>query len=69
MKKSRILMVSALMAFAFAFASCGSAGEKAKVEKAEVECEHAAKDTCEHAAKDTCDHAKTEAPVAEGGQE
>jgi len=50
-------MVSILLAIAFAFASCGSAGEKAKTEKAEVEFEQAVKDTCQHAVKDTCQHA------------
>lgn len=58
MKKINVLMVSILMAFAFA--SCGTAGEKAKTEKAEVECEQAVKDTCQHAAKDSCATAHSE---------
>ena len=62
MKKSRILMVSALMAFAFAFASCGSTGEKAKEE---VNSEQAAKDSCDQVAKDTCANVEADTVVVE----
>ncbi len=57
MKRIKIILFSTLLVFAFAMYSCGSAGEKAKTEEVEVECENVKKDTCDHAKKDTCAHA------------
>lgn len=71
MKKSKLIIISALMICAYAFASCGTAGEKAK-EEAKSECKHdhdkehkcdsVKMDSCKHAQKDTtnCDHKKAE---------
>lgn len=55
-------MVSALMAFAFAFASCGSTGDKAKNA---TECDQAVKDSCNHATTDTCAHVEADTVVVE----
>lgn len=71
MKKSKLVFLSALLVCAFALASCGTTGEKAK-EEAKKECKHdhekehkcdsAKMDSCKQAKKDTteCEHKHAE---------
>ncbi len=54
MKKSKLLVICMLLVSAFIVASCGSTGEKAQEEKAEVECNHEKADSTD------CPEAKTE---------
>lgn len=55
MKKSKILLLSALFIGALAFVSCGNAGDKNKEKECEkTECDHVKTDSTE------CEHATTE---------
>ena len=63
MKKSRILLLSALFIGALAFISCGNAGDKAKEKECEkTECETVKADSteCEHATAEEAAAVETE---------
>lgn len=60
MKKLHLILMSSLLVFAIAFASCGSTGEKAKNEEAKTECANKKDHECDSVKQDSCKTAKAE---------